>query len=480
MINSSKLIVGLAGVVHPNMPGKDKELYKKMIEEFKKLKEKLDFELISINEPLETEEAGRTAKKTFEDKDVDFTMIFNASLGFGRVILPLAKINSYLGLWSVPEPNKEGVLKLNSFCGLNMYGSIIEKYFKHDKIPFKWFYGEPSSDIFLERFKITLKAIKAIKTVKNSRIGLIGGIANGFENMYFDERDLINKFGTFIQARHTVEDIVSRAKTLDDQRVKEDLKEVLETGQWNKDKVNKTELEKSSRVFLALKDFANENKYNALAISCWPKFQEIYGIAVCSAMSRLNDIGIITTCEGDVPGTINQIVLSSISGQRTTVSDLVALDEEDQSVNLWHCGVAPPSMADSNSVCWNEHFNIGSYVKGDWQGKGTVADLKFKPGKITIFRMDSSFDDLFIMTGDFMKEKKGYYGSSGWINNLRINEEKVNLRDLMNTLLVNRVDHHYPLAYGDLSNELFEFANWLNLNILDIKNYRPYMQNYKK
>ena len=163
----------------------------------------------------------------------------------------------------------------------------------------------------------------------------------------------------------------------------------------------------------------------------------------------------------------------------TTICDLVALDEEDQSINMWHCGVSPASLA-KGPVCWNEHFNIGSYVNGEWHGRGTVAELSFKPGKITVFRMDNAFDNIFIMTGDVMEKKQGFYGSSGWVNNLKINDEEASLLDLVNTLLVNRVDHHYPLAYGDMTNELFEFASWLKLNVLDIKRYKPYMQNYRK
>jgi L-fucose isomerase-like protein len=196
-------------------------------------------------------------------------------------------------------------------------------------------------------------------------------------------------------------------------------------------------------------------------------------------MSRLNEAGIVAPCEGDVPGTINMLALKAMSGQKATINDLVAFDEDDVSINMWHCGVAPKSCANKNGVCWDEHFNIGSYENGKWNGKGTIAGLTFKPGKITIFRMDSSFDNLFIMTGDVMKDKKTYYGSSGWINNLKVNGRRISLLDLMNTILVNRIDHHYPMVYGDLTNELIEFANWLGLNILDIIPYKPYMQIYK-
>ncbi len=98
-----KVVVGLTSVVHPNMPGDDRGIYKKIIKSMEELKSKMNFELVTIDRPLESEQDGRNTRKQFEDKNVDFTMVFNASLGFGRVILPLAKVNSYLGLWSVPE-----------------------------------------------------------------------------------------------------------------------------------------------------------------------------------------------------------------------------------------------------------------------------------------------------------------------------------------------------------------------------------------
>ena len=57
--------------------------------------------------------------------------------------------------------------------------------------------------------------------------------------------------------------------------------------------VAKSQAEKSARVYLALRAFAAERGYDALALSCWSRFQAIYGIAVCAAMSRLNEGGTV-------------------------------------------------------------------------------------------------------------------------------------------------------------------------------------------
>ena len=468
--------IGLCAVVHPNMHGDDRGLYKKIIKSLEPLKEKLSFELYLVNEPLESESDGVKARNFFDDKRVDLTLIFNASLGYGRVVLPLAKVNSFIGLWSVPEPTKSGVLQLNSFCGLNMYGAIIANYLREYDIPFKWFYGYPESEMFLERFRVSLRSIRAVKALEASRIGLVGDIADGFENFVFDERTLERKFGTYIQTRHTVEDIVGRAKAIQKNRVEKELETILREGEWKKNRVSKEEMDKFARVNLAFLDFAKEFDYNALCISCWSKFQEIYDIAVCGAMSRLNEAGIVAPCEGDVPGALVMLALNALTGNISTINDLVSLDEADSSINMWHCGVASKSWACSNCVQWDAHFNIGNYENDEWHGRGVIADFDFQPGPVTVSRLNNSFDKLFVFQGNVMEGKESYYGASGWINDLNMKGQSLNIPDLINTIMVNHVDHHYPMVYGEVENELVEFAGWKNIAIAERIPYQVFMQ----
>ncbi len=316
-----------------------------------------------------------------------------------------------------------------------------------------------------------------MKALAAARIGQIGGLANGFENLYVDERVLEKKFGTYIQTRHTVEEIVARAKALEAFRVHEELSAMEQEGSRVKDRVSAEAMERSVRVHLALLDFAKEHGYNALAVSCWPRFQEVYDVAVCAAMSRLNQIGIVAPCEADIPATITMLILNALGGGVSTIKDLVALDEEDGSINLWHCGVAAGCWADASGIRWDAHFNIGSYCNGAWHGQGVVADLTLKPGQVTVFTMNNDFDNLFIMTGRIMADKKGYAGGSGWVNDLSMGGRKLSVPDLINTISVNRVNHHYPVASGDLSAELMEFAAWKGLTVLEPVPYRSYLQN---
>ena len=472
-----RLHVGLAGAVHPNMPGDDTGLYAKVGELMGGLAKDWDFELSVYPTAIRSEEDGGKACAFMNDKKVDLTLLFNASLPFGRIILPFAELRSRLALWSVPEPAKEGVLQLNSFCGTNMLGSILSNYLTHHDIAFKWFYGHPDSPLFQDRFQVTLRALRAIKKLHQSRIAQIGGLANGFENLYIDERVFTSKFGTYLQTRYTVEEIVEKARKLSDAAVSAELEAIQKEGAWDPEAVSREQLEKSLRVHLALRDFAGENAYDALAVSCWSRFQEIYGVAVCAAFSRLNELGIVTPCEGDIPSAAVMLALNAMNGGRAALNDLVAFDESDQSLNLWHCGVAPACWADDSGVCWENHFNIGRYREDRWEGDGVVAHMQFKPGAVTVAALSNSFEELFVLSGDVATDKKGYAGSSGWVGNLKVNGQKVSVMDLMNTIVVQRVNHHYPAARGELTNELNEFAAWLKIRVLDPVPYRPYLQN---
>ncbi len=471
-----KIKIGITGAVHPNMPGDDLGVYRQIVSDMIKMQDEYGFELVVIHDVLRSENDAEIARRFIDDNNVDLTMVVCPSLPFGRIILPLARVNSYIGIWSVPEPVKEGVLQLNSFCGLNMLGSIIGNYLQDYNIPYKWFYDYPETELFRGRFRVTVNALRGIKYLRESRIGIVGDLANGFENMYSDERELEKKFGTYVQSRHTVEEIVARAKKYSEKEVAETLAEYAREGTRADNRVTDTSMEKAARVNRALLDFAEENKYNALAISCWSRFQEVYDIAVCAPMSRLNEAGIVAPCEADLTSAVSMLMLNGINGKVSALNDLVALDRDDRSINLWHCGVAAKCWADSRGVSWDTHFNIGSYDGEKWNGEGVISNLQMKPGEVTVCAMNNHFDNFFILTGNIMKDKPGYYGGSGWVTDLKLGDRPIGIEDLINTISVGKVNHHYPTAFGDLHAELYEIAAWKGLALVDKMSYKPYLQ----
>jgi L-fucose isomerase-like protein len=477
-MRDAKIKLGLVGAVHPNMPGDDEGMITKAAAALGILARELGFELLVHGQSLRSEADAEKARAFMDERGADFILLLNASLPYGRVILPLARAKGAIGLWSVPEPTTSGVLQLNSFCGTNMLGSIIANYLGQHDIPYKWFYGLPEDPRFRRRLEVTVRALQAVKVLKGARIAQIGGLADGFENLYVDERVLEKRFGTVVQSRHSVEEIVALAEALPRAEVAGEVARMKAEAPTGSGSLKAEQLEKSARIFLALRGFAADRGYDALALSCWSRFQAVYGIAVCGAMSRLNEEGTVTPCEADVTSAVTMLVLNALGGGKAALCDLVSFDESDRSLNLWHCGVAPASWAGEGGLHWDNHFNIGRYEGREWRGDGVVADLRFKSGGITVSNLRNDFRELFILTGESMGDKPSFSGSGGWVGSLRLNGEEIGLEDLMNTIIVGKVGHHYAAARGDLTDELNEFAAWTSLRVVEKIATKPYLQRY--
>ena len=59
--------------------------------------------------------------------------------------------------------------------------------------------------------------------------------------------------------------------------------------------------------------------------------------------------------------------------------------------------------------------------------------------------------------------KKSLTGSRGWFDQLKFNGSDIGALDLINTIQSNGFQHHYPVVPGDFTQEIKEFAAWLDL-----------------
>ena len=474
-----RLKIGLIGTSQLSFPGDKEERFKRSADGLKKLSGELFFELFLINDTIIDTEQAEKAVIQCKQNDVDFLLVQCTSYSAGMIAPVLAKSGINLGLWAIPEEMSDGVLPLNSFCSINMYASIIRHYCKEYDVLYKWFFGNVGDDIFLKRFRITVKALNAIKKLKQSKIALVGGIAPGFDDLYFDERILEKTFtGVKINRLHEFSEIKERALSYTCEDLKDIRDAMLEEPKSIHPK-SKEMLETNARIYKAYKDFISDYGYDALAISCWPKFQEVFQFSVCDVVARLNDDGIAVACEGDLPSAMSMLMMQYLSGSPTMLMDLSVFDEKDETVLLWHCGPAAKNFVNDKGYSYGGNYHGLPHTKGQEPNCcGITRDMVFKPGHITISRITGEGNELFLAEGDIIENyKKSFFGSRGWLGNLKLNRENISVLDFINTILVKGFQHHYPVAAGDLSQEIMEIAAWLKLSLVSKIEYKDYMQN---
>ena len=459
------LKIGFVGTAISPYYAEEQEVRKNSEVHLKKILENFDVELISFHKTIFSKDDSVEAENLLKNK-VDFLLIQTSSCSSGEQLYPLCNISSKIGVWAVPDIEKEGGVKLHSLVSTSHYLGIIKKTLSERKIKTKWFYNYADTDEFKNKFLITVKSLIAQKKLKQSRIGLIGGISPGFDNMIVDNDKIKQNIGTIIDEA-TILELVDKAKNFKQSIIDEEIKKIKNAATditvSDDDSFNKV-----TRVYFALKQMREENNWDSLAVQCWSQFQELYGIAPCMAYGWMgSEDGIAVSCEGDVQGAISMLLLNYISNteKSSTLLDLATFDRKADAVLMWHCGVSPRHFANEDGIKWVDHSTLGRKTEKKY---GIAGDQVFKAQSSTTTYLGNNAERLLVLNSEiFNHTNKGYDGTRGWFKETKLNRLNISAENLINTLNMIGHEHHYAVGQGDHSKELLEFAAWNDLKLID-------------
>ncbi len=474
MRSDRRLKIGYVGVAFGSYYADEHDQYGRAIRGLQSLATELDFDLVAIDSGVPDMETALGVAARLRAERVDFLLLQTAACASGELLEPLAEAAPRLGIWATPEPVLQGSIQLHSLVSANHYASIIRRHLSDRNISYKWFYGhidQPDTD---RRLRVTIRALQGIKTMASARIGWIGGISPGFYNMNFDEDALAERFGVAI-GTHSIKEVVERARSIEADTAASMVRTATDLA--TEVTAESLGMDRNARVYLALGQLIQQEGYDALAVQCWPTFQEEYHMAPCMSYSLLgSEDGFAVSCEGDVPGAVTMLLMNSMSPTfgSSTLLDLTALDPESDAALFWHCGVTPRHFGGDNGIRWVDHVTLGR--KSD-VSYGVSGDLRFAPQETTIAYAGDDFTEMFIATADVIETKNaGFEGTRGWFSNFRLNGEPIELADLVNTAVVQGHEHHFAVAQGDLSSELAEVAAWLGMRTTRAVPIKDYLQ----
>ena len=467
---NNKLNICLIKTSLPSYFPEKYSIWEKSISGLEKICEEINVNLSVISDiPMN---ANDTKKALSECKQLnaDFLLILHGGFTMGDVALTLAESDFKLGFWSVPEPIRTGDIQLNNFVSLNMSMSISKKVRDTSKIPIRWFHGHANSDDFKKKLSLTLKTLTALKTLSNTRIGLIGGLAMTFYNMEVSITKLKSKFGIDVFS-HDIHELTDRMSIQESDKVEKEILKILKLAPA--DKVSKEQLKLSSQAILSLRNIGDKNNYNALAVSDWPALQEISGMHPGAAFSVLEEIDKIPVAsEGDILGAVTQVIAKSFTEKVGYLLDMTEPDLDNERLLMWHGGGGPLYLANKSGARWVNHPMIG---RGTTKGPiyGTISDLIFKTGPVTVFRISENGKSIFHFNSEVQDiNPNGFTGCRGWLGSFKMNNIKLTLNDLVETVMEHGIEHHFVLVPGDISDELNELQYWAGM-----KNLNPVFKN---
>jgi L-fucose isomerase-like protein len=425
------------------------------------------FSIEEPEEPISNLSIAQQTASKFADVSIDLMLIFQATFADSTMVMELVQsIDAPVFLWAVPEDWTGERLKLNSLCGINLAGHALTL----QKHKYDYTYALPQDAEVIEKIRNLALAGSLRRKLKNSYLGVVGEHPAGMDTCHLDEPRLKELFGT--QIHHIeLDDVFARARSIQESKI-DQTRAMLDTRLDNLSTLEQKPLNGTLSVYNALKEIAAEKKLDGLAVRCWPEFFTEMGCAACGAMSMLSDgFGMDNplpcSCEADINGTLTQLMLQTLAGAPAFGTDIVGVDQAQDQVALWHCGLAPLTMADPRvQARGGLHSN---------RGVPLVFDFPLKPGNVTIARISQATGDLRLVLGkgEILAGPKPFSGTSGRLK-LEIPAKK-----FLDILMFEGLEHHVSLVYGSYLDVLEAFAKLVGVPVLIMSEEVMYQENNK-
>lgn len=393
------------------------------------------------------------------ERPFDLLVLLQASFADSSMAARIAEAAAAAGapllLWAVPEKRGGGRLRLNSLCGINLAGHALTLRGQ----PYDYLLAPPDDPAAVERIGVLARAGAARRALRGARIGVVGEHPAGFEPCAYDPYDLRQIFGAEVLPI-ALPEALERARAAGEPERDAFMRRAGERAA-NLGELDRQAARGTAGVYTALRSYADEERLDGVAVRCWPEFFVENGCAACGAMSLLNEECTPASCEADVNGTLTLVLLRALSGQPSFIADLVSVDAADDTAALWHCGLAPFSMADPEApIAATIHSN---------RRLPLLFEFPLRPGRVTLARLSRTRWDagrtgyrLVVGGGEMLRAPRAFSGTAGVV---RFDAPATTVLD---TVMREGLEHHLCLVYGDFRAELRALARLVGLEVLEL------------
>jgi len=386
------------------------------------------------------------------DKSPDLAIVQNLTFANGAYIAEvLRKFGCPVVLWTLREPVIDGTrLRLNSLTGAFSAANMLKSFGR----PFAYVFGSPEEEYVKNKITSAVNAAKLKKALKSLRLLQVGHTPQGFGFGRALDRDILTVFGSeliSIEAR----ELINKAKSFSDEDAASFLADA-KSRICGLDDIDKKNVLDFAKLYKAYSDYVKDNGIGALSSRCWPDFFVDFGTPVCSVLGILNDLGIPSSCETDTYGALTMFMAQYLTGRPSFFGDPVSMDEKENTVTFWHCGMAPCSMARKDTGAKaGVHCNrkIGPTLEFGCEENKEATIVRLGQDNNGEFRF-------FIAKGEALNKPQQFYGTS-----IVIKTESDAFK-LINSAVSDGWEPHFAVAMGDISEEITILGDMLGIKVI--------------
>ena len=266
----------------------------------------------------------------------EFILLLHGGFTMGDVARQIALSDLPIGVWATPEPGHEGDIQLNNFVSLNMSLSIARGVRDLRRNPVQWYFGAPEDTALRARLGRSFRALSARAALRDARVGVIGGLAPTFYNMAVSPDTL--KRATGVEPVHVdMHRLTATMAACGAEPVAQEVAAMAARAEVRG--VSDAQMALTARAALALRQIVAEDGFAGLAVSDWPALQDDPGMHPGAAFTWLEEVdNLPLASEGDVLGTVTQIVTRALTGRVGSLLDMTSPQLDADRILMWHGG----------------------------------------------------------------------------------------------------------------------------------------------
>lgn len=411
------------------------------------------FDLEGINEEglLRGIDDAEKAAAYFVKNAVDCLFIPHCNFGTEDAIAIAAKrIGKPVLIWAPRDeaPLENGERLRDSQCGIFATSKVFQRF----GIPFSYIVScRIDTPVFEKGFVNFLRAADSVRHFKNARIGQLSTRPRDFYSVIVNEGELLEKFGVQTVPRE-ISSLAQSTRAIiakPGDEVRSRAEEMQKRADFSK--VSADLPLRLAAFESAVKQWAQAERLDAIAVQCWDQLQHELGFCPCFVHGELTTLGLPMACETDIHGALSSLLLQGCLHfkEPTFFADVtIRHPENDNAELLWHCGPFPVSLSEG-AYSLDKHFVLPGNPEG-------VACCSLRNGDLTVARFDGIRGKYSLFCGEG-KAVRGPHNKGTYVYmevpDWPLWEEK---------LVYGPYIHHVAGAYGHWSAALYEAARYID------------------
>lgn len=405
---------------------------------------------------IDCSDRSKEARLHFQAMDVDVLVLTTITYSTpDDIVLDLHRFPRPAIIWNTqasasisPDLDFDGWMMEHGVTGVTGVTNVLGR----EQIPHFLISGHYTSERVKNSFATISGALRAMKAIWGSRIGIFGHLYPGMIDFGYDPANLYVTFG--VETVNILDSKVSTAfQDIDAQEVA-GLEQKLLCKYGKDHEFVGEEFARSVRLALAMKRVAAELSLDAATVYCQSMWQNPdVGVVPCLGNSLLAREGIFCSCEGDIPTAVCGLLLNSLTSGKGVFTEIWTNDFDNDCFMMGHSGQMNLGLFEDNPK--EARFSRHPWWDG-CHGRGACLQLQMPPGEVTLLGLCPTQKGswrLVVSKGHVTDRPTVPLGAPNFFVKL----EKP-IHEWLEDFAATEAAHHLSMAYGDWTRHLEAIA----------------------